>query len=93
MDYESYELDDYEVITTRKDQIAKEERRDSRRDEKRRWLEEQDEMKFSHSIQFNAVPDWSSHYIAYSNLKKLLVNYPLHISDCTIGKLRHVLRC
>lgn len=40
---------------------------------KRRWLEEQDEMKFSHSIQFNAVPDWSSHYIAYSNLKKLYV--------------------
>jgi len=28
-------------------------------------------MKFSHSIQFNAVPDWSSHYIAYSGLKKL----------------------
>ncbi|KAF2405030.1 SPX domain-containing protein [Trichodelitschia bisporula] len=28
-------------------------------------------MKFSHSLQFNAVPDWSSHYIAYSNLKKL----------------------
>ncbi|KAI5791601.1 SPX domain-containing protein [Peziza echinospora] len=27
-------------------------------------------MKFSHSIQFNAVPDWSSHYIAYSSLKK-----------------------
>ena len=34
-------------------------------------------MKFSHSIQFNAVPDWSSHYIAYSNLKKLLVP-PIH---------------
>lgn len=33
-------------------------------------------MKFSHSIQFNAVPDWSSHYIAYSNLKKLCVNPP-----------------
>lgn len=31
-------------------------------------------MKFSHSIQFNAVPDWSSHYIAYSNLKKLSVS-------------------
>ena len=31
-------------------------------------------MKFSHSIQFNAVPDWSSHYIAYSNLKKLWVS-------------------
>ncbi|KAL9603157.1 MAG: hypothetical protein Q9219_001360 [cf. Caloplaca sp. 3 TL-2023] len=30
------------------------------------------EMKFSHSIQFNAVPDWSSNYIAYSNLKKLI---------------------
>ncbi|KAK0386952.1 hypothetical protein NLU13_5265 [Sarocladium strictum] len=29
-------------------------------------------MKFSHSIQFNAVPDWSTHYIAYSNLKKLI---------------------
>jgi hypothetical protein len=28
-------------------------------------------MKFSHSIQFNAVPDWSSKYISYSNLKKL----------------------
>ena len=32
----------------------------------------EDEMKFSHSIQFNAVPEWSSHYIAYSNLKKLI---------------------
>lgn len=30
-------------------------------------------MKFSHSIQFNAVPDWSAHYIAYDNLKKLYV--------------------
>ena len=29
-------------------------------------------MKFSHSLQFNSVPDWSSHYIAYSNLKKLI---------------------
>ncbi|KAL4806849.1 SPX-domain-containing protein [Aspergillus unguis] len=29
-------------------------------------------MKFSHSIQFNAVPDWSTYYIAYSNLKKLI---------------------
>ncbi|KAL9113223.1 MAG: hypothetical protein Q9227_002558 [Pyrenula ochraceoflavens] len=33
---------------------------------------EAEEMKFSHSIQFNAVPDWSSNYIAYSNLKKLI---------------------
>jgi phosphate transporter len=29
-------------------------------------------MKFSHSIQFNAVPEWSSHYISYSNLKKAI---------------------
>ncbi|KAI9754618.1 MAG: low-affinity phosphate transporter [Lichina confinis] len=29
-------------------------------------------MKFSRSIQFNAVPDWSDHYLAYSNLKKLI---------------------
>lgn len=39
-------------------------------------------MKFSHSIQFNAVPDWSSHYIAYSGLKKLWVcpsNSSLHV--------------
>ncbi|KAK1907405.1 hypothetical protein P3342_005731 [Pyrenophora teres f. teres] len=31
-------------------------------------------MKFSHSLQFNAVPDWSNHYIAYSNLKKQIYN-------------------
>ena len=31
-----------------------------------------EEMKFSHSIQFNAVPDWSNQYIAYNNLKKLI---------------------
>ncbi|EWC47677.1 hypothetical protein DRE_03297 [Drechslerella stenobrocha 248] len=44
--------------------------RQKRRDAK--WLRLLDEMKFSHSIQFNAVPDWSSNYIAYSNLKKLI---------------------
>ena len=42
----------------------------------RRWAKIcqllEDYMKFSHSIQFNAVPDWSSHYISYSNLKKLI---------------------
>lgn len=37
-------------------------------------LREADEMKFSHSLQFNAVPDWSNHYIAYSNLKKQYVH-------------------
>ncbi len=34
--------------------------------------DEDEAMKFSHSIQFNAVPDWSSNYISYSNLKKLI---------------------
>ncbi|CDW97603.1 hypothetical protein [Sporisorium scitamineum] len=29
-------------------------------------------MKFSHSLQFNAVPDWADKYIAYSNLKKTI---------------------
>ncbi|KAI5855533.1 SPX-domain-containing protein [Durotheca rogersii] len=47
-------------------------RRKAKRDEKRRRLDERDDMKFSHSIQFNAVPDWSSHYLAYSSLKKLI---------------------
>ena len=36
-----------------------------------RKLERGEKMKFSHSIQFNAVPEWSHHYISYSNLKKL----------------------
>ncbi len=27
-------------------------------------------MKFSHSLQFNSVPDWADKYLAYSNLKK-----------------------
>ncbi|MCO5565563.1 hypothetical protein L7F22_019237 [Adiantum nelumboides] len=29
-------------------------------------------MKFSHSLQFNSVPDWSDKYINYSNLKKII---------------------
>ncbi|CCG84198.1 protein of unknown function [Taphrina deformans PYCC 5710] len=29
-------------------------------------------MKFSHSLQFNAVPEWADNYLAYSNLKKLI---------------------
>ncbi|OCT46170.1 putative transporter [Cladophialophora carrionii] len=48
-------------------------RRLEKRLSKLEQLADRDEaMKFSHSIQFNAVPDWSSHYIAYSNLKKLI---------------------
>jgi hypothetical protein len=70
---QQYELADLRDLQTRRDRDDREARRATKREEKRRWLDEQDEMKFSHSIQFNAVPDWSSHYIAYSNLKKLYV--------------------
>lgn len=69
--HESYELRDYTKFKGRDVTDDREQRRREKRDDKRRWLEQQDEMKFSHSIQFNAVPDWSSHYISYSNLKKL----------------------
>ncbi|ORY58571.1 SPX domain-containing protein [Pseudomassariella vexata] len=69
---EAYELVDYSNIKQCAEKDAREIRRREKRDEKRRRLDERDEMKFSHSIQFNAVPDWSSHYIAYSNLKKLI---------------------
>ncbi|GAM86279.1 hypothetical protein ANO11243_042910 [Dothideomycetidae sp. 11243] len=44
-------------------------------------------MKFSHSIQFNAVPDWSSHYIAYSNLKKLIYQLEKQINQSRGGVL------
>lgn len=49
----------------------RERRRAQKRERKLYQLREREEMKFSHSIQFNAVPDWSNHYISYSNLKKL----------------------
>lgn len=70
---EQYELGDYVEIQARKDRQDREARKRAKRDEKVRRLDELDEMKFSHSIQFNAVPDWSSQYLAYSNLKKLCV--------------------
>lgn len=47
-------------------------RRQQKRLDKLESLADNEEMKFSHSIQFNAVPDWSSNYISYSNLKKLI---------------------
>lgn len=68
---DTYELADYRQIQADKNAHDLEKRRKDKRERKRQWIETQDEMKFSHSIQFNAVPDWSSHYIAYSNLKKL----------------------
>lgn len=79
---ESIELVDYDPIRARKDAADREARIQLKRNRKLEWLESQDEMKFSHSVQFNAVPDWSSHYIAYSNLKKLYVT-------CTTLALRH----
>ncbi|KAF4624548.1 hypothetical protein G7Y89_g13622 [Cudoniella acicularis] len=69
---EDYELVDYAGIKDRRKREARYLEREARRADKLRRLDEEDEMKFSHSIQFNAVPDWSSHYIAYSNLKKLI---------------------
>ena len=45
--------------------------RQQKSERKFRELQEEEIMKFSHSVQFNAVPEWSSHYISYSNLKKL----------------------
>lgn len=50
----------------------KERRRREKRLQKLETLAEREAMKFSHSIQFNAVPDWSNNYISYSNLKKLI---------------------
>jgi phosphate transporter len=44
-------------------------------------LAEREEMKFSHSIQFNAVPDWSNNYISYSNLKKLIYTLEKQINQ------------
>jgi hypothetical protein len=72
-DFEEYELADYAGIQDRRRRDTRYFEREAKRAEKIGQLDEADEMKFSHSIQFNAVPDWSSHYIAYSNLKKLYV--------------------
>ncbi len=47
-------------------------RRLQKRLDKLESLAEQEEMKFSHSIKFNTVPEWSDNYISYSNLKKLI---------------------
>jgi len=46
-------------------------------------------MKFSHSIQFNAVPDWSSHYIAYSNLKKLIYQLEKSVNQAASATAVH----
>ncbi|KAI6714666.1 hypothetical protein JHW43_002747, partial [Diplocarpon mali] len=69
---EEYELADCTAIREAQEKQPEHPKKQAKRQEKLRRLDEADEMKFSHSIQFNAVPDWSSHYIAYSNLKKLI---------------------
>jgi len=80
---EGIELVEYPTAEQKyRDAVRERERKyDAKRAAKRRWLEQQDEMKFSHSIQFNAVPDWSNHYIAYSNLKKLYGAFFVTCSD------------
>lgn len=69
--FELLELPEPSTGYPRGKQDVEEGQRDQRRREKLEWLLLKAEMKFSHSLQFNAVPDWSGHYIAYSNLKKL----------------------
>ncbi|KAF2850916.1 hypothetical protein T440DRAFT_449457 [Plenodomus tracheiphilus IPT5] len=64
---------------------SREGKRERKRREKLEQLREADEMKFSHSLQFNAVPDWSNHYIAYSNLKKQIYSLETQINQ----KLAH----
>lgn len=81
LDYEGIELRSFAtppskttkktIHTTTQQEEDRQRRRDEKRECKLRTILAREEMKFSHSIQFNAVPDWSSHYISYSNLKKL----------------------
>lgn len=54
----------------------RQEKRAAKAQQKRKELDDVFEMKFSHSIQFNAVPEWSGEYIAYSNLKKMYCHLP-----------------
>lgn len=70
---EAFELHDLHQTSAQQPAEAQSTKRDRKRREKLEQLRQADEMKFSHSLQFNAVPDWSNHYIAYSNLKKQYV--------------------
>ncbi len=67
------ELENFPLTTSKHRPVNddRQRRRDQKKERKLQSIREREEMKFSHSIQFNAVPDWSSHYISYSNLKKL----------------------
>jgi hypothetical protein len=70
---QAFELQELPQHTQSASKKRCDEQRARKRREKLEQLREADEMKFSHSLQFNAVPDWSNHYIAYSNLKKQYV--------------------
>lgn len=75
----SIELDQLLRKDSNPDKTSWKDRQNRDRQEAERKLREfslLEKMKFSHSIQFNAVPEWSSHYISYSNLKKLYVSAP-----------------
>lgn len=89
-----FELADLSHAQSRNQIALRDRRRQQKRERKRQWLDAQDEMRFSHNIQFNAVPDWSSHYIAYSNLKKLyvihsLTSAPAFVVDHTVVLVLH----
>jgi hypothetical protein len=70
---QAFELHEYPTADSSNPVRAPETKRERKRREKLEQLREAEEMKFSHSLQFNAVPDWSNHYVAYSNLKKQYV--------------------
>jgi hypothetical protein len=72
---DSYELQSLEEKKKEATPLDHQLRRQERRQRKYQELLEREAMKFSHSVQFNAVPDWSSNYISYSNLKKLYVPF------------------
>jgi hypothetical protein len=82
---ESYQLQDLSKLRKLRRYLDKQKRGDKKF--YRRIEQAEAGMKFSHSIQFNAVPDWSSHYIAYSNLKKLYV-VPLGLCYLVLEKLK-----
>lgn len=66
------ELQQINVDAIRPELDTLDERREFKRQRKLQQIADEIEMKFSHSIQFNAVPEWSSNYLSYSNLKKLI---------------------
>lgn len=68
---EEYELSELESTRCDSENCAKYRATKAQQADNIPPIDEFDDMKFSHSIQFNAVPDWSCYYISYSNLKKL----------------------